>query len=175
MAMRQWPGAIALAIAPILILPAEAAMFRIQTRPLIPDRGRVIPAPDLTPDPPLRVVPAWMDWVLRLVDGRAFAFAQASGEGSLADLRWRVGLEAGLKGRVAIGFGPALVLNGLLSGPVWGMNGQLTVLANPTGGVSWLSEATLGRPPWALHLRAWNGPGASSVGRSATVTLRLGF
>lgn len=174
MAMH-WPGAIALAIAPILILPAEAAVFRIQARPLLPDTGRVILAPDLTPDPPPMVFPAWMDWVLRLVDGRAFAFARASGEGSLAELRWRVGLEAGLRGSATIGFGPAVVFSGLLSRPAWGLNGQLTVVANPKGGASWLSEATFGHDPWALHLRAWNGPGSSSVGRSAMLTLRLGF
>lgn len=173
--MRHWIGAIALAIAPTLVVPADAAVYRIQSRPMTTLVGRGVPAPDLTPDPPRLVVPTWMDWALRLMDGRAFTFARPRWEGRVAAWRWRVGLEAGLKGRMDLGYGPAVVLSGHLGGRSWAMDSQTTALANTQGSLSWLSEVTLGRAPWSLNLRAWDGPGSSSVGRSATLSLRRGF
>lgn len=173
--MRHWLGAIALAaIALPLASPAGAEVYRIQARPLHPFKSRAL-QPDLTPDPPPAVeLPGWLDWAMRLMDGRAFTFAQPSWDGTLAGMRWWVGMEAGLKGRMDLGYGPALVFNGRLDGPWGAMHNSSTVLASG-GGVSWLSEVTLGRAPWTLHLRAWDGPGSSSVGQSATLTLRQGF
>lgn len=174
--MRHWLGAIALAaIALTLALPAAAEVYRIQAKPLNAFKTRTV-RPDLSPDPPPAVeVPGWLDWALRLMDGRAFTFAQPSWEGLLSPgVRWRLGLEAGLKGRMDLGYGPALVVNGRLKGPWGGVDNSTTVLAS-AGGLSWMSEVTLGRTPWTLNLRAWDSPGASSVGRSATLTLRQGF
>lgn len=173
--MRPWIGAIALAIAPLFVVPAEAAVYRIQANPLRPFWGRTFQEPDLAPDPPPWVVPGWMDWALRLMDGRAFTFLQPRWEGAVSGLPWRLGLEVGLKGRMDLGYGPAVVASGHLNGRTWGVDGQATALANTRGGVSWLSEVTLGRAPWTLQLRAWDGPGSSSVGRSVTLALRQGF
>lgn len=174
--MRHRFGAIALAaIALSLSLPAEAEVYRIQARPLSPFKSRAV-QPDLSPDAPAAIeVPDWLDWALRLMDGRAFTFAQPSWDGTLVPgLNWRMGLEAGLKGRMDLGYGPALVVSGRLSGPWGAVDNASTVLAS-AGGMAWLSEVTLGRGPWTLNMRAWDSPGVSSVGRSATLTLRQGF
>lgn len=170
MATRAWLGAIAvLAIAPAFCLPVEAAVYRIQARPLLPRPSLPLSESGLRPELPRSEPPLWLERVLRVVDGRLLTFAQPSWEGPF----WRLGLEVGLRGRAHL-IGPALLLNGRLNGGAWVLESQTTALAS-TKGITWLSELTLGRAPWTLSLRAWSGPGSKSVGQSATLSLRLGF
>lgn len=173
MVMRRWFGAIAvLAIAPPP--PADATVFRIQARPLPPPSARAHRPPALRPMPAPADLPEWLELALRLVNGRALLFARPSWEGPVGSMRWRVGLEAGLEGRKDLGFGPAVGIDGRLSGPTWGLRGRTTALFN-VGGVSWVSELTLGREPLTLSLRTWDQPGASPLGQSATLALRRAF
>lgn len=169
-------GAIAgVAIALTCSRAAEGMVFRLHARPLDPLPDWNEQHPDLASKPEALALPPWLDWATRLLDGRAFTLLQPSWEGDLApSVPWHLQLDAGLKGRADLGFGPTVVASGHMQWAACLLDGQLTGVLSSMG-LAYLAEMHLGVANVGLNVRSWSGPNVSSAGRSATLTLSQPF
>ncbi|MBO9540441.1 hypothetical protein J7643_07595 [bacterium] len=170
------PRGIILGLSLVLSAPlaAEAAVFRL--RPSGLDGPEPLAALDLAPTSPQQENPFWVEWILKLADGRLFSLPQPSWQGSLvtAGSLWRLKLDAGYKERPDLGVGPTVAVMGRLGWPSWALDAQVSLLGSATGlGTS--SELVLSIAPVKLQVRAWMSPGANLLGQSVSLRLTQRF